>query len=74
MEEKTEARAICPNCKSCNVMPLVGALPGFTPWDSINPIRIPVAVCDEGGETAGEWRCEDCGAEWGSGGEAEAGE
>ena len=71
MEQRTRTRTMCPHCKSWIVIPLVGALPGFTPWDTFNPSRMPVGVCEDVGEgVANEWRCADCGEAWTEEGES----
>ena len=70
MPEKTEKQALCPNCKSCEVIPLLGTLPGFTAYDSSNPAHLPVAQCAETEEAvAPDWRCRNCGHEWSEAGE-----
>jgi hypothetical protein len=61
-----ENQRACPTCKSCDVVPLIGALPGFQSYDTVDLQRIPTAECEER-EQAEEptgWRCENCGHEW----------
>lgn len=55
----------CPNCKSCEVIPLLGVLPGFQPYQTADVGRIPAAQCLEAEDEAPrDWHCEDCGTDW----------
>ena len=61
----------CPNCKSCNIIPLMGTLPGFAPYDTADATRLPMAECvPEEVET--QWECADCGHKWSTAGKQPA--
>jgi DNA-directed RNA polymerase subunit RPC12/RpoP len=61
-EDYEQAR--CPNCGSCQVIPLLGTLPGaWQPYDTADVGRIPAAQCEET-EMEGDWECEECGHKW----------
>jgi len=67
-ETKTKPR--CPNCQSCEVIPLLGMLPGAPPY-ATEAGRLPVGQCVETDDAAPrDWRCEDCGHQWGEAGQA----
>lgn len=65
MTREPETKPLCPNCKSCEIVPLMGELPGSPPYTH-TVARPPVAQCaeDQVEETAGGWRCKNCGHEW----------
>jgi len=71
-----ETERVCPKCQSCDVMPLLGLLPGGPPYAASSADRPPVAQCVENEGEAGEneWRCKDCGHEWDEAGEKAQGE
>jgi hypothetical protein len=63
--DEPKDKQLCPGCKSCDILPLIGGLPGFQAYDMMDRARIPVAECsgsEEGDPKA--WRCQDCGREW----------
>lgn len=55
---------ICPNCKSCTVVPLIGPMPGFQPYDTADVGRLPAAQCVTSQEVDAQWECTDCGHKW----------
>lgn len=62
-----KSRQKCPRCQSCEVIPLLGALPGFAPYDTADVGRIPAAECagmEAEVEAETEWECESCGEHW----------
>lgn len=55
----------CPNCHSCQILPLLSTMPGYAPYDTADQGRIPMAECREmEGDLETQWQCSDCGEEW----------
>ncbi|MEN6303346.1 MAG: hypothetical protein ABFD96_11510 [Armatimonadia bacterium] len=56
----------CPGCKSCEVIPLLSALPGFAPYDTADLGRLPFGQCTQADADVMEtvWECEECGHRW----------
>jgi hypothetical protein len=64
----------CPNCKSCAVVPFLGAMPGFQPYDTVDIGRLPAAQCVATKDVVIQWECSDCGHKWSGGEEPAPGE
>lgn len=60
-----KAKKTCPECQSCEIVPVVAPLVGFEVYDAEALQKMPVAECVESGEEGRYWECKNCGYRWG---------